>query len=156
MTAKDNEKFWLDHCERRNYSGFGRFPSRRERARDDLMRDWYGDDMGREVIQSHRRPAQAIGDGIPQLMKELGRSVSLGLDTLQRRWSEIVGEDLGRRTRPVFLRDGILTVEVLQATWLYVLKTTGKKDMLEKISQGEDLEVKDIKFVPGGRTALND
>jgi hypothetical protein len=155
MTAKENDTFWLDHQERRNYSGFGRFPSRRERARDEMIRDWYGENLGRGVIQDHRRPAQAIGEGIPQLMKELGRSVSLVLDTLQRRWPEIVGADMARRTWPIFLRDGILTVEVLQAPWLYMLKTSGKNDLLQKLSQVDEITVTDVKFVPGGRTKQN-
>lgn len=150
-SKQEHDPHWLDHRERRNRSGFGRYPSRRERARDELLRDWYGPDLGREVILSHRRPAQPVGDGIPELMKQLGRSLSLEMDTLQRKWSDVVGVDLAKRTRPVFLRDGVLTVEVLQATWLYVLKTTGKGNLLRCVSDFTEGKVLDVQFVPGGR-----
>ncbi len=84
-------------------------------------------------------------------MKELGKSRSMELGSMQLEWPKIVGADVADRTKPVFMRDGVLTVEVLQPAWLYALKTSGRPAMLEKVSRFTEGKVTDIRFVPGGR-----
>ena len=66
------------------------------------------------------------------------------------RWKEVVGEDLGQRTRPVDVQGGTLLVEVESAPLLNELSTYFREDILASLRQLEEFRnIGDIRFRAG-------
>jgi len=155
MPKNENNEFWLDHKDNRNRSHFRRRPSYKEKQRDRLLKDWYGETLAREEMLQHRRPALKLSESIPELLKELGKSRSLELGYIQKKWSEIIGKDVAKQTFPTFIKEGVLTVEVNNPTWMYALQSNGLPKMIKSVNEFTDGSVKNIKLIPGGRNREN-
>lgn len=69
---------------------------------------------------------------------------------LKLRWREIIGDDLAKRTEPMKLRDGVLTLGVVNHVWLNELSFV-KAELLEKIqahwTDPELLPIQQLKLV---------
>lgn len=65
---------------------------------------------------SDEEPAR-VGSALDRVVRHLGAPSVSALDTLYRRWPELVGEGLADRTRPLALRDGALVVGVHDPAW---------------------------------------
>ncbi len=143
--------FWLDHRDRRNRSHSWRYPSPRERRREQVMRDWFGPDVAAGEIRSHQRPAVALGNSLDSLMRELGRGREVLLEELRDHWSELVGVEVARRTQPLRLFQDCLDVEVSHSTWLYELQTRLGAGLTERVAEFSKGRVCRLRFVPAGR-----
>lgn len=75
----------------------------------------------------------AVGDGIAKVMKSLGLSDRLREEEVLRAWHEVVGEFVARHSSPQRLKDGVLTVHVLQPTVHFELERVWKREILEKL-----------------------
>jgi predicted nucleic acid-binding Zn ribbon protein len=77
--------------------------------------------------------SKAVGGVILKVMDSLGLKERLREEEVLKAWGEIVGEFVALHSHPQRLRDGVLTVHVLQPTVLYELDRVWKRDILGKL-----------------------
>ncbi|MFQ5988453.1 MAG: DciA family protein [Candidatus Methylomirabilales bacterium] len=63
----------------------------------------------------------SLQEAMEGALGQLGLGVSLTTVTIHRFWSEVVGEEVARRSQPGLLRNGRLQVTVSDAVWLQQL-----------------------------------
>ncbi|HOZ20235.1 MAG TPA: DUF721 domain-containing protein [bacterium] len=90
---------------------------------------------------------QHISKGLAQLIHQLGLEQRLKQQRVIEEWPQLVGEKIGKISRPDHLQEGVLYVRVASMTWRTELLFQ-KQAILAKIGSalGEGL-VKDIRFI---------
>jgi len=149
--SHQSSEFWLDCEDRRNYTHAWRFPSRRERRRQQVMLDWFGLDRGKVEIMARRSPAVSMQNSLDALMCELGQSREVWLEKVRDNWPELVGSEIARRTEPVALKQDCLEIEVNHSTWLYELRTRLSEKLTRRLNEFTEGRVNNLRFLPGGR-----
>ena len=77
------------------------------------------------------RPAPALGHRIEA--RKLGLTERLNAQEIRAAWREILGEFLAERSLPISVRDGVLTVQVIQPAVRYELDCSWKRNTLRKL-----------------------
>lgn len=94
-----------------------------------------------------RRGPRPLGEAISQFISERGLAGSSGQDTLNDLWKEIVGDDIGRRSRVTGLRNGTLEIGVKSSALLNELVGFYGDEFLQLIRADErGKRVKNIRF----------
>jgi len=78
---------------------------------------------------------QAPGEVLPKLMQQLGLSERLHETEVMEAWAHTVGEFIAAHSAPVSLREGVLSVRVLQPALHYELEQISKPEILRKLKQ---------------------
>jgi len=144
---------WLQRRANQNRTHFGRGPNRVERSREELLLDWYGEKLAPGEIAARQKPARPVSEVVDGVLAKLGLREAALLEQVERRWSEIVGADVSRYTRPVAVRRTSLDIETESSTWQYVLQREHKHRILARIEDLTGGGITDIRFVPPGRHA---
>jgi len=122
------------------------------RRREDTLRDFYGGELAAPEIEAHQPPARPLAG----LVDELLRRMNMGDQVLMRRvvdnWPIIAGPELARHSSPQAIRKGCLDVEVHNATWLFTLKTQGKRPLEERLAGFTEGRLSKVFLKPGGAT----
>lgn len=147
---KEHNPWWMDAKDRAHLSHYGRHPSKRERAREQLMRQWYGPEAA-AIIGARRSPPRHIGQTVDQVVKELGMSRNVLLEALLLNWADVVGKDMASRTVPSEIQGKCLVIEVANAAWMYALRTMHKTMIAEKVKTFSQAKLTDVQFVPKGK-----
>jgi predicted nucleic acid-binding Zn ribbon protein len=79
--------------------------------------------------------AVAVADGVAKLMQTLGLGERLRAEAVLGAWQEIVGEFVAKHATPRQLKDGVLTVSVLQPTMHFELERNWKREILDKLKK---------------------
>ena len=79
------------------------------------------------------RPASALQELVPGVMKRLGLEQRLVQAQIFHQWATIVGADVARHAQPVSLKNGLLVVAVDHPVWLQELARYHKPLLLQKI-----------------------
>jgi len=145
------DEHWLDRHDGDRWSHEQRRPSAREWAREEAMRDWFGEDRGRMEILARQRPAAPIGVAVGEIMKEIRGSGGGLLDEIRAAWPTLVGEAIARQTLPRALAERCLSIEVSDSIWMYVLRTMHHSVILARVSEFTGEAVNRIRFTPHGR-----
>jgi hypothetical protein len=144
-TGSSRNPFWLERDKRQN-----RKKQQVNGRREDVLKDWYGPELAREEIVAHQRPCKAAGDYVEWVVEDIGKYVPADLDRIREAWRELVGDAIAAKATPVAVKYEVLHVEVAHSTWLYVLASEHKANILKRVQEISDT-VKDVKFVPAGR-----
>ena len=75
-----------------------------------------------------------ISETLDALTKRLGLAPPDSLSKVFAGWDGLVGELLAAHLRPVGLRDGVLTVEVIEPAWATQLKFLGD-DLIRRVNE---------------------
>ncbi len=95
-------------------------------------------------------PAKAIGDVIGKIMADFGLKDRLREDEVIRAWQEIVGEFVAKHSTPQKLKDGVLTVAVLQPTLRFEFDRVWKPEILAKLkARFGSRTVREVRFRVG-------
>ena len=117
-----------------------------EQLRARVLAEWRG------LPEPAERPdrAVAIGDAVRKMMAGLGLKDRLHAEEVLRAWHEVVGEFVAKHSAPQQLKDGVLTVRVLQPTVHFELDRFWKPKILAKLKErfGKSA-VREIKFRVG-------
>jgi len=143
--------YWLDRAERRNRTHFARRPSLRERSREQVLRDWFGEERATGEILAHQSPAVHIAGPLDSALTRLGLRRPVDLERLRDDWAEIVGADLAHYCQPVALHGTCLDVEVVDAAWLYELRTMHSREIQARVERASEGRVNTVRFAPHGR-----
>jgi predicted nucleic acid-binding Zn ribbon protein len=98
------------------------------RLRAIALAEWRG--YAEPPVQRDR--TAAVGDAVAKLMQSLGLKERLQEEEVLRAWQELVGDFVARHSCPERLKDGVLSVRVLQPTVHYELDRVWKRDILAK------------------------
>jgi len=74
-----------------------------------------------------QRDPQLVAAVLDQVVSERGWKRRIGLSTVLRRWSDLVGESNAEHSRPVDYQDGILVVECDSTAWAQAMRYTASK-----------------------------
>jgi hypothetical protein len=144
-------RYWADRTARRRLTHLARRPSLTERRRETTLAEWYGADLATGEIEAHRSPARPLAEILDEALRDIGLGDVCLLERLRGLWPSLVGADVARRATPASLRDHLLTVEVANATWLYVLEREHRTSICAKVRAATAGEVADVRFAPPGR-----
>ena len=145
------EPIWLDRHAHGKRTHFGRWPSRKERSREAMFRDWYGRENGVREIMAHQSGSVRAGEILGNVLPKLGLKRRFVLEDIREQWPEIVGKAVAAQTQPVSLRGKTLSVEVRSATWLHILEREHKHRVLANVQAACEEPINNIRFVPLGR-----
>ena len=117
-----------------------------EQLRARVLAEWRG--LPEPVVRPDR--AVAIGDAVRKMMAGLGLKDRLHAEEVLRAWHEVVGEFVAKHSSPQQLKDGVLTVRVLQPTVHFELDRFWKPKILAKLKErfGKS-SVREIRFRVG-------
>ena len=124
-----------------------------ERRRERTLADWYGPELAPGEIGAHRAGARPLGELLDDALRGICTGDVLVLERVRELWPSLAGADVARRALPVALREHVLTIEVANATWRYVLEREHQERLSRRLRDATAGEVVDIRFVPPGRTA---
>ncbi len=114
-----------------------------EQLRARVLAEWRG--LPQTTAQPDR--TAALGDAIRKVMTGLGLKDRLHSEEVLRAWHEVVGEFVAKHSSPQQLKDGVLTVRVLQPTVHFELDRVWKREILAKLKQRfGPRTVREVKF----------
>jgi len=146
---------WLsrDAYSRYNWRGDkGRFPNASEREREETLADWLGRERSPDVFAALRPKLKSASELVDSVMCKSHQGNVFLLHRLCDEWGLIVGATNAKQTKPIFVRDGMLTIEVANPTWLYILRLQQKKILTDKIAAYTHDKIREIRFMPPGRS----
>ena len=108
----------------------GRGVARRKVIRAQVLRDFRGIGEPLDLEANVSTPADVLND----ILKDLRLTEGIEESRLRGAWTEVAGEFVGRQTEPVSLRQGKLTLKVIQPSMRFHLEQT-KKDLLRRLQQ---------------------
>ena len=91
-----------------------------------------------------------LSELVPEVMLRLQRDIKEKRDSLKECWGEVIGEELSGWTRPVWISDGELLVEVDSTTVMEVLRYRVEEIMDELNQRMEDGQIRSVRFRLGG------
>ena len=119
---------------------------------ESLLKEWYGDEAGAQEIASYLPKSVHIKDSLEVILKDAVGPGEYKLIDLKKSWENLMGKDVGNNSKPVSIKNKILTIEVNNSIWLMQLKNFYKSMVEKKIKSfcGTDFCNK-ICFVPAGK-----
>ena len=119
-----------------------------------VLKDWYGKERaGREMV-SYCPPADALGSLLDGIMSKALPPEEIELLKIKNEWAQIAGADLARICEPISIKEGIVEIAVSHPAWLQELRGPVKKRLIANINHAAQKDFcRDLRFVPGGRTA---
>lgn len=94
-----------------------------------VIEDWRG------LPDSPDKPDRCVlaSEALKKILPKLGLTERLNEQEVQAAWREIVGDFLAEHSVPVSMKEGVVTIQVLQPTVRYELDRTWKKEILAKL-----------------------
>jgi len=108
----------------------GRGVARRKAIRAQVLKDFRGVGEPLDLEANVSTPADVLSD----ILKALRLTEGIEESRLRGAWTEVAGEFVGRQTEPVSLRQGKLTLKVIQPSMRFHLEQT-KKDLLRRLQK---------------------
>ncbi len=155
MTNKSpqkNEDDWLKPKQFADRSHVWRRRSRSERGAEDLLRAWYGDNMGGFEIERHQGREKHVSDLVDAMLQDWNMDDRVVLRNLMEKWDEIIGAEFKKYTIPGLLEDKVLSIEVFNTVIIMKLRNV-QAQLLARIKEFAGDEVEEIRFIPGGRSS---
>lgn len=114
-----------------------------EELRARVLTEWRG--LPQKPLAPDR--AAPVSGAVAKLMQSLGLRERLRSEEVLQAWEEVVGEFCARHSSPQGLKDGVLTVHVLQPTLHFELDRVWKREILAKLkARFGSRAVRDIRF----------
>ena len=123
-------------------------PTRAEkyRIRSRVLTEWRGLYEPRKT----ERYEHHVNELVPGIVRRLGIQEQVSAEVIIDAWGEMVGEYLAANSRPLSLKNKVLTIGVLQSTLLYMLEQEFKTQIMEKIrARFGTRTVREIRFSIG-------
>ena len=136
----------------------GSSPTAWERSREELFGDWYGEESRPAVLAALHPQARRIGQLVDRFLDTIQSPDARVLAEVEAHWGKVAScEALVQKMRPVHFARGVLTVEVADATLLYVFREPRLQErLLDAVRRFAGDAVQRLRMVMKGRgsTAL--
>jgi predicted nucleic acid-binding Zn ribbon protein len=100
-----------------------------EEIRKRVLEEW----RGLPERPASRERCVTASDTLKKLLRKLGLTERLNEHEIRNAWREIVGDFLAEHSLPVSIREGVLTVQVIQPAVRYELDRSWKRNILRKL-----------------------
>lgn len=105
--------------------------------------------MQKQSKKSKRGSTTAVGDILPQVMKEISKKAGGFLPLILSKWTEMVGEAVAGHTQPVSLKGKKLYIEVDDSVWMAELARFHRRRIIDAVNHNlEDKIAEEIIFLP--------
>ncbi len=130
-----------------------RYTLKESRRIEELLKEWYGQDLAAKEIAAHRDNTEKMSDLIPALMKDLNLEQQSAFATIDSHWEILIGPGIATRIKPAFIKRKCLFLEANDSTSLYALSSSKMimDKLLEKVKELTDNYVVQIKVIQKGR-----
>jgi hypothetical protein len=119
---------------------------------ESLLKDWYGDKAGGQEIASYLPKPVHIKDTVEVILNNAVGPGEYKLIDLKKNWNKLMGEDVGKNSKPVSIKNKILIIEVKNSIWLMQLKNFYKSMVEKKVKSFCGIDFCNaIYFVPSGK-----
>lgn len=105
------------------YASFNRMKRKRINEIGSILTDWYGDEIGKEELKAYFPKVIAVKDVLKKIVSNENYEEIELLGKLQRSWPDIVGLEVSANSKPLSLKDGVLTIQAKNSIWLSELKS---------------------------------
>jgi predicted nucleic acid-binding Zn ribbon protein len=95
---------------------------------------------------------EPIKDTVKRVIKNLSQKSSSGPSNIDliKAWEQAAGKRIKQHTKPVNIKDGVLTVNVDSSSWLFELKTKYKQKIIDKLDKKlKENKIEQIRFKIG-------
>ncbi len=116
-----------------------------------LLRDWYGEKSGKSQISAYMPKCIHVRDAVKRILSDVSYDDGILLEKLQNAWNKLVGTEVSNNSKPVSLKNGILTIEAKNSVWLSELKNFYAHKIEEQVRTVCGASVKKIYFAPAGK-----
>lgn len=116
-----------------------------------LLCDWYGERSGRSQILAYMPKCIHVKDAVQRILSNISYEDGILLEKLQNSWNKLVGTEVSNNSKPVSLKNGILTIEAKNSVWLSELKNFYSHKIEEQVKTICGASVKKIYFSPIGK-----
>jgi hypothetical protein len=142
---------WTERTGRHRLTHAARGATALERRREQTLAEWYGPALAPAEIAAHRAGPRPLADLLDEALRGIRSGDASVLERVCSLWPALAGDDVARRALPVALREHVLTVEVANATWRYVLEREHQVRLRCRLREATAGAVAEIRFVPPGR-----
>jgi predicted nucleic acid-binding Zn ribbon protein len=119
--------------------------SRLQAIRRAILREWRGADEPEHPDERLHRPDEFLG----AILRMAGATEGIDEEKLRAMWKDIAGDFVARHATPASLKNGCLTLQVLQPSMRFHLEQT-KGVLLKKLQEAAGANVvKSLRFAVG-------
>ena len=117
-----------------------------------ILSEWYGDKRAETEIVPYLPKAVRMSDILDKISAKFTSDDESRILRIKDSWLALAGAQNAKYSEPVFMKEGIIYVEVKHSLWMSSMSGPVKKAIIDKINGefGKNF-CKDLKFVPPGR-----
>lgn len=140
---KDNNEY---------YSSFNRMKRKRINEIGSILSEWYGEETGKEELKAYFPKIVSVNEVLKKIVSnESYREIEL-LTRFQQAWTTLVGKEVSANSKPLSLKDGVLTIQAKNSAWLSELKNFYGKVLENKLNASmKNGKLKKIVYVSAGK-----
>jgi len=100
------------------------------------------------VERSRKANPVSLGNALGPVAKKLGLESNIFFENIKRSWENIVGSANARNTKPLAMKDGILTISVSSPAWMTQARFYKSSfiDNINKFDNNKSIEIREILF----------
>jgi len=125
--------------------------SRKLARREELLHDFYGEELGPEMVESRQPRAFSLGDALKAALPEVNLGSHVLLRELLESWDAVAGYDYAQQCRPQRIQGHTLFVEVAKPAWMFRLRGQPLRIMTERVRERSQGKVQQLQLVAAGR-----
>lgn len=122
---KNNEEY---------YASFNRMKRKRLDEIGSILTDWYGNEIGKEELKAYFPKVVAVKDILKKIVSNENYEEIELLGKLQKSWPDIVGLEVSANSKPLSLKDGVLTIQAKNSAWLSEIKNFYSKTVETRLN----------------------
>lgn len=117
-----------------------------------IFNEWYGKNRADAEIVPYLPKTVNMSDILDKISAKFTSDDESRILRVKDLWSSLAGAQNAKYSEPIFMKDGIIFVEVRHSLWMSSMSGAVKKAIIDKINDefGKNF-CKDLKFVPPGR-----
>ena len=116
------------------YSDFNRIKRKRINEIGSILTEWYGEEIGKEEIKAYFPKVVSVNEVLKKIISNENYQEIEMLTNFQRSWSDLVGQEVSANSKPLSLKDGILTIQAKNSAWLCELKNFYSRILENKLN----------------------
>ncbi len=130
----------------------GHFFTREERAMDNLVAQWVGDEASPDILGRFHPQPRPIATCVEKFLHRIGQDQEMLLDKIRKHWPQMAGEQTSRQIRPVEIRGKTLVISAENQTYLYVLRQSPLMEVIrQRVEQLTGGSVQQCRLISPGR-----
>ena len=134
----------------------GPIPTEWERSREELVGEWCGEENRTSFLAANHPQTKMVSQLVDQFLDSMNSPDDQVLEKIQAHWNEVATNDtLVQKMHPKHFARGVLTIEVADATLMYVFREPRLQErLMEALRQIGGEDVQRLRMVMKGRGSV--